>query len=103
MMQCRKAHKTISVSLLGHNHLEKEPLTLASTNFNKSVFLVGGFSASDFLFRRVKEGLERHGLLVFRPDTQVYAFGFAYSNGSKIQSHPFVATKLSPMAPLSTS
>ncbi|KAJ3574827.1 hypothetical protein NP233_g1509 [Leucocoprinus birnbaumii] len=36
-----------------------------------SVFLVGGFSASDFLFRRVKESLEPHGLQVFRPDAQV--------------------------------
>lgn len=36
-----------------------------------SVFLVGGFSASDFLFKRVKETLEAYGLQVFRPDAQV--------------------------------
>lgn len=36
-----------------------------------TVFLVGGFAASDYLFRRVKEGLESHGLQVYRPDTQV--------------------------------
>ncbi|KXN92817.1 hypothetical protein AN958_05794 [Leucoagaricus sp. SymC.cos] len=32
-----------------------------------SVFLVGGFSENEFLLKRVKEGLEPHGLSVFRP------------------------------------
>jgi hypothetical protein len=37
----------------------------------KNVFLVGGFAASDYLFSRVKEGLELRGLYVYRPDTQM--------------------------------
>ncbi|KAF9444526.1 hypothetical protein P691DRAFT_736323 [Macrolepiota fuliginosa MF-IS2] len=36
-----------------------------------NVFLVGGFAASDYLFKRVKEGLEPYGLQIFRPDTQI--------------------------------
>ncbi len=37
----------------------------------RKIFLVGGFAASDYLFRRVKESLESHDLQVFRPDAQM--------------------------------
>ncbi|KAF5355161.1 hypothetical protein D9756_005596 [Leucocoprinus leucothites] len=36
-----------------------------------SVFLVGGFSNNGYLFKRVKNTLERRGLLVSRPDTRL--------------------------------
>ncbi|KAF9444306.1 hypothetical protein P691DRAFT_712054 [Macrolepiota fuliginosa MF-IS2] len=36
-----------------------------------NVFLVGGFAANDYLFKRVKDGLEPHSLRIFRPDTQI--------------------------------
>ncbi|KAF9444305.1 hypothetical protein P691DRAFT_807545, partial [Macrolepiota fuliginosa MF-IS2] len=36
-----------------------------------NVFLVGGFAANDYLFKKVKEGLEPYGLRIFRPDTQI--------------------------------
>ncbi|RXW25730.1 hypothetical protein EST38_g170 [Candolleomyces aberdarensis] len=36
-----------------------------------SIFLVGGFAASDWLFSQLKEGLEPLGLAVLRPDTHV--------------------------------
>ncbi|KIY64371.1 hypothetical protein CYLTODRAFT_438236 [Cylindrobasidium torrendii FP15055 ss-10] len=34
----------------------------------KTVLIVGGFAASDWLFSRVREGLGSDGLMVFRPD-----------------------------------
>ncbi|KAF9444529.1 hypothetical protein P691DRAFT_736332 [Macrolepiota fuliginosa MF-IS2] len=36
-----------------------------------NVFLVGGFAASDYLFKRLREGLEPHDVHIFRPDTQI--------------------------------
>ena len=38
----------------------------------KSVFLVGGFSASAWLYEKVKEAIEPLGITVSRPDTHVY-------------------------------
>ncbi|XP_006460478.1 hypothetical protein AGABI2DRAFT_203545 [Agaricus bisporus var. bisporus H97] len=35
------------------------------------VFLVGGFAANDYLFKRVEDDLEPHGLRVYRPDAQI--------------------------------
>lgn len=38
----------------------------------KSVFLVGGFAASDWLFTKLKDSLEPFGLTFCRPDSHVY-------------------------------
>ena len=37
-------------------------------NLSKSVFLVGGFAASDWLFNTLKSSLANRGLDVSRPD-----------------------------------
>ena len=47
----------------------------------QSVFLVGGFGASDYLFAQLKEGLAPLGLNVLRPDTHVYVHSHAPAPG----------------------
>ncbi|KAH6884053.1 hypothetical protein BKA70DRAFT_1205726 [Coprinopsis sp. MPI-PUGE-AT-0042] len=43
----------------------------ASSHPTKHIFLVGGFAASDWLFKGVKDALQRDGLEVSRPDSHV--------------------------------
>lgn len=68
LAQRRTAHKSIKVS--NRSLFAERSLILMSIKF-KSVFLVGGFSANDYLFKRVKDALELHDLRVFRPDTHL--------------------------------
>ncbi|KAG6819894.1 hypothetical protein H0H93_007607 [Arthromyces matolae] len=48
-------------------------MTRSTPNKNHTVFLIGGFSASDWLYRSLKESLEEEGLSVRRPDSHLYA------------------------------
>ncbi|XP_006460476.1 hypothetical protein AGABI2DRAFT_192172 [Agaricus bisporus var. bisporus H97] len=57
-----------SVKCIVNSVLAQRQIALRSIS---NVFLVGGFAASDYLFKRVKEELEPQGLKVFRPDDQV--------------------------------
>lgn len=66
--QSRTAHKPIKVS--NRTLFVERSLTLTVIEF-KSVFLVGGFSANDYLFKRIKDALEMHDLRVYRPDTHL--------------------------------
>ncbi|KXN86015.1 Heat shock 70 kDa protein 12B [Leucoagaricus sp. SymC.cos] len=63
-----------------------------------NVFLVGSFSTNSFLFKRVKESLEPHGLSVSRPDVQLnnvvtdgsiafFLYQLAYSG---VTHHPLI-------------
>ncbi|KAJ3568178.1 hypothetical protein NP233_g5879 [Leucocoprinus birnbaumii] len=61
-----------------------------------SVFLVGGFSANDYLFKRVTEALEPHNLKVFRPDTYLSKV-VAEGSVSFVLDHP-VRSRLSPFS-----
>jgi hypothetical protein len=38
----------------------------------QTVFLVGGFAASDYLYAKLKEGLIPRGLVVSRPESHAY-------------------------------
>lgn len=44
----------------------------ASQGMIKSVFLVGGYAASPWLFGQLQERLARYKVTVSRPDTQTY-------------------------------
>ncbi|RXW25668.1 hypothetical protein EST38_g134 [Candolleomyces aberdarensis] len=50
----------------------------------ESVFLVGGFSASNWLFERVRDAIQPLGIGVFRPDDHV---GFSAPGGEIIYSY----------------
>ena len=64
-----------------NNHKERgSPSRLVLTTLNsdvfsllslQSVFLVGGFAASDWLFAELKEACNQMGLSVLRPDSHV--------------------------------
>ena len=66
-----------------------------STTF-QSVFLVGGFAASDWLFSRLQAYLEKEGIKFSRPDNHVYVIQ-AFKNNEPNFYH--VATKQSLMVP----
>ncbi len=70
LSQRRIAYASISVSAFVPSSINFRYCTVSYLS-GQTVFLVGGFAASDYLFKRVKEGLESHGLQVYRPDTQV--------------------------------
>lgn len=67
--QCRASTVEISVCILSLLFL----LILKRTSY-KSVFLVGGFAASDWLYTKLKEAFASQGLDVSRPDSHVYVF-----------------------------
>lgn len=64
-VQKRTAHFPIEVSDLFISFYKAADLC-------KSVFLVGGFSASSWLFEKVRNAIEPLGIGVFRPDNHVY-------------------------------
>jgi hypothetical protein len=66
--QKAKSQKTISVHQSFHLQMP------SADNTTQSVFLVGGFAASDWLFAQLKTTLEPLGLNVCRPDSHVYAY-----------------------------
>ena len=63
---------------------------------SQSVFLVGGFAASDWLFSRLQAYLEKEGIKLSRPDSHVYVIQVFYNNEPNFYR---VATKQSLMVP----
>lgn len=63
--QRRAAAQEVSVSLKVVN----SPLRLMIEI--QTVFLVGGFAASDYLFMQLQERLREHGFSVHRPDAHL--------------------------------
>lgn len=43
-----------------------------NTYLSQSVFLVGGFAANTWLFKRIKAELEAHNIALYRPDSHMY-------------------------------
>lgn len=59
--QRRLSSKRVSVRSFLPSGVEKP-------HFMQTVYLVGGFSASDYLFSQVQERLQSQGFSVYRPD-----------------------------------
>ena len=68
--QMNSAHKTISVGLNLYSSFFRHCFPIHLLYF-QHVVLVGGFSASDWLFSKVYESLTPLGLNVVRPENQV--------------------------------
>lgn len=64
------AHHPVKVR--GFLAARAEKCALADSLACQTVFLVGGFSASPWLFEKVKAAIEPLGVKVSRPDTHVY-------------------------------
>jgi hypothetical protein len=65
MQQRNSATKPISVSLTLRSRYSNHNVIV------QSVFLVGGFGASYWLYDQLKNSFERHGLRFCRPDSHV--------------------------------
>ena len=71
--QCEASDTEISVRNL--SHLVSCVLLISLL---KSVFLVGGFAASDWLYQKLKAAFISRGLDVSRPDSHVYVSSKRY-------------------------
>lgn len=77
-----------------YQYVDWPPSQTRFHNASKSVFLVGGFSASEYLFSGLKESLKAEKLDICRPDSHVYVLSYILLN-LLIPYHFSIETKLS--------